>query len=438
MPLQCALGAALCVAVAAAGAPLTLAEAERRALCAEPGAIALSEQAAAFDELAVAVGALPTPQIRFGAANLPLEGGGFRAEGMTHAQLGVRQAFPPSAARAAAAQRERTLADERRAQAEARRRTVLLAVRNAWLDAFLASRSRQLVLDSRGLFADLVAVTRSLYTVGDKNQQDLLRAELERSHLETRLVGIEQRNAEARATLSRWIGDAAKRLVDTALPEWQPPPSLDELRNALADHPVLAAAAANVTVADAAVALARSRYRPHWTLDAAYGYRDGGLPNGAPRSDIFSITATLNAPLFTANRQDRRLRAAEAQRRAAMATGDETRHRLRAALLHEHGRWADIHRRVVLYRDAVLPQARANAEAALASYRSEAGDFADVMRSYINDLEVRLDLIRLRVDQRRSHVELAYLGGFEPTASAPNTSSAGGCETRTDAWVDAP
>ena len=441
--VQYLLGAGLFVATAAVNAaPLALAEAERRALCAEPGTVALFEQAAAFDELAVAVGALPTPQIRFGTANLPLEGGGFRAEGMTHMQLGVRQAFPPAATRAAAARRERTLADERRARAEERRRTVLLAVRHAWLDAFLASRSRQLVLDSRALFADLVAITRSLYTVGDKNQQDLLRAELERSHLETRLVGIEQHNAEARAALSRWIGDTAKRLVDTALPEWLPPPSLDELRNALADHPALVAAAANVAVGDAAVALARSRYRPNWTLDAAYGYRDGGLPDGSPRSDLFSVTATLNAPMFTANRQDRRLRAAEAQRRAAVATRDDARHRLHAELLQEHGRWADIRRRMALHRDTVLPQARANAEAALASYRSEAGDFADVMRSYINDLEVRLDLVRLRVDQHRSHAQLAHLGGFEPTgtavATAPNASLEGGCEIRTDAWIDTP
>ena len=434
--VQRVLGAGLLLATAAvAAAPLTLAEAQRRALCAEPGAVALSEQADAFDELAVAVGALPTPQIRFGAANLPIEGGGFRTEAMTQAQLGVRQAFPPATARAAATQRERMRADERRAQAEERRRLVLLAVRNAWLDAFLASRSRQLVLDSRTLFADLVAITRSLYTVGDKNQQDLLRAELERSQLETRLVGIEQKNQEARAVLSRWIDDAAARPL-AALSEWPPPPSLDVSRDALAAHPALASAAALVAVGDAAVALARARYRPSWTLDAAYGYRDGALLDGSPRSDFFSITATLSAPMFTANREDRRLRAAQAQHRAAVATRDDTRRHLHAELLRQHGRWADLHRREALYRDAVLPQARANAEATLAAYRSEAGDFADVMRSHIGDLEVRLEHLALRVDQRRSHAELAYLGGFDPTGSV--ASQVGGCGAQADTGIETP
>lgn len=410
------IAAALLVAASAAAnpAPLTLTEAERMALCAEPGVLALREEAAAFDELAVAAGALPDPQIRIGAANLPIEGGGFRTEGMTQAQLGLRQALPPSGSRAAAAQRERTRAEQRQAQAEERARSALLGTRNAWLDRFLASRSRQLVLDANPLFADLVAITRSLYTVGDANQQDLLRAELESSQLQARLVAIEQQDAEAGAALRRWIGDEAEREV-AAPSAWRPPPSMDELTALVVEHPLLAAADAGAAVADAAVALARASYRPRWTLDAAYGYRDGGLPDGSSRPDFLSVSATLSVPLFPANRQDRTLRAAESRHRAALAVRADAWRNLRAELLREHGRWVDVGRRLQVYRDAVLGQSRANAEAALAAYRSETGDFAEVMRGYINDLEVQLAHLALRVDRRRSHARLAYLGGFELT-----------------------
>lgn len=424
-----ALAAAALAATTAAvhGGPLTLAAAENAALCAEPGALALGEEAAAFDALAIAAGALPDMQIRLGAANLPLEGGGFRAEGMTQAQVGVRQTIPSTTSRVAATRRERTRADERRAQTRERRRSVLLAVRDAWLDRFVASRSRELVVDSRALFADLVATTRSLYTVGDKNQQDLLRAELERSHLEVRLIGIEQQAAEAGAALRRWIGDDAERPA-AALSVWRPPPSLEDMRAGLVDHPALAAAAAATASADAALALARARYRPNWTLDAAYGYRDGGLPDGSPRSDFLSLSATVSVPMFTANRQDRTVHAAQGRRRAALALHDDARRRLHADLLREYARWGDLGRRLALYRDAVLAQSRANAEAALAAYRSETGAFADVMRGYIDDLEARLAHLRLRVDRRRSHARLAYLGGFALAATdAPNAGPEGGC-----------
>lgn len=392
--------------------PLTLADAGRRALDGEPGALALLAQATAFEELAVAAAQLPDPQLRFGAANLPLEGGGFRTEGMSQAQLGVRQVLLPRAARSADRRRQQALAQVRRAQAEDRRREVLLAVRNVWLDAFQEARSRRLVLDAQQLFANLVTITRSLYAVGGKNQQDLLRAELELSHLQARLIGTEEHEAAARAALGRWIGNAASRPL-AELGVWRRPPPIEGLRGALAEHPALLAAAAEVAVGSAAVALARSRLRPVWTLDAGYAYRDGGLPNGAPRSDFFSVTASLSVPLFAAKRQQPALRAAEARRRGASAARDALRQRLEADLLREHRRWQDLGRRLVLYEDVVLEQAGANAAASLAAYRSEAADFADVMRAYINDLEVRLEHVRLAVNQRRSHAALAHLGGLE-------------------------
>ena len=390
---------------------LTLAEAERLALADEPGARALLAQARAHDELASAANALPDPQIRFGAANLPLEAGGFRTEGMSQAQVGVRQALPPAGTRAAAARQESALAAGQRAQAEARHRSVLLAVRQAWLDAFLAAGDAGLVLQSQTLVADLVTVTRSLYTVGGKNQQDLLRAELELSQLRSRLVAIEQRGAESTELLRRWIGAAATRPV-AALPRWPEPPSRKDARSALAEHPLLAAAAAKVRSADAGVAMAESRFRPMWTLDAAYGYRDGALPNGAPRSDFVSVTAMLAAPVFARSRQAPRLRAAQARHRAALAALDDERRRLAAELAREQRRFEDLGRQLALYRSAVLAQAEANAEATLAAYRSETADFADVMRSYLDDLEVRLAHLRLRVDRRRSQAQLAYLIGM--------------------------
>ena len=400
------------VGAAASNQPLTLAETEQRALHNEPGAVALLEQAAAFDELAMVAGELPDPQLRFGAANLPLEGGGFRTEGMSQAQLGVRQAFPPIASRTAASERFRALGSEQRAQAEERRRHVLLATRRAWLGAYQEARSRLLVLDSQALFANLVTITRSLYAVGAKNQQDLLRAELELSHLQARLIAIEEREASAHAELERWIGgDAPRSLAD--LPDWPGLPLLDDLRTALGEHPALVAAAAKVVASDAGVTLARSRFRPNWTLDAAYAYRDGGLLDSSPRSDFFSVVATLSAPLFAADRQHRGLRAAEAQRRSAAAARDDLQRRLEGDLLREHQRWLDLGRRMTLYEELLLAQATANAEASLAAYRSEAADFADVMRSYIHDLEVRLEHVQLGVDRRRSHAELAYLAGFD-------------------------
>ena len=406
------LPAAALAATPTAVPALTLAEAERLALAEEPGREALLERARAFSDTAVAAAQLPDPQLQFGAANLPLETGDFRTEAMTHMRLGVRQAFPPRAQRRAASERALAGSREQRAAAEAREREALKAVRNAWLDVYVEERSLALVAESDALFADLVAVARSQYAVGRRNQQDVLRAELEQSSLDGRQIAIEQRQSVARSRLARWVGAHAQAAPLAELPHWTSPPALAALRAGLATHPAVAAAAARLEAAEAALDMARSSYRPSWSVDVSYAYRDGALPNGAPRSDLFSVTASVGLPLFTANRQDRRAAAAEAEQRAAQASLDDLRRGLEGELSGEYARWQALTRRVALHEGTIRPQADANAAAALSSYRSEAGDFADMMRAYIDDLQVRLASVALRVERRRSHAELAYLGGF--------------------------
>lgn len=396
---------------------LSLVEAERLALGQDFGAIALLEEARAFEDMTLAAGKLPAAQIRFGVANFPVNGataGSFGSEGMTHAQIGVRQRFPSSAERDAARQRESASAELRWAQAEERRRSVRLAVRHAWLNGFLAQRSQRLVADLQGHFTDLVDIERSLYAVGSKSQRDVLRAEFEGSQLDARLVALAQQEAQAQAALSRWIGDAAERHVADEPPNWAEIGDLPALQTLLVTHPALAAGTAQVDVESAAIALAESRLRPAWSVDVGYGYREGSQPNGLPRSDLASASVALALPLFTRPGHQRSVRAARAHYRAAIAAKDDLLRRLAADLRREHQRWHDIGRRLAVYDEAIIAHAGAVADAALAAYRSEAGDLAAVVRSHIDLLDMRLARLQLAVERHHAHAEIAYLAAAQP------------------------
>jgi len=48
----------------------------------------------------------------------------------------------------------------------------------------------------------------------------------------------------------------------------------------------------------------------------------------------------------------------------------------------------------------------------LLAYRSETGDFADVMRGHIDDLNTRLDHVRLQIERGQSYTVLANHGGL--------------------------
>lgn len=392
--------------------PLTLYAAEDIALDQEPGQAAMLARAEAFDEESVAAGQLPDPVMRIGVANYPIESGGFTTEGMTQAQLGVRQAFPRSETRQASRRRFDSLAMEMRASADGRSRDVLTAVRQAWLDVYYWQQAHAIVTESRPFFNDLVAVTRSLYAVGRRDQQDLLRAELELSRIDDRLIEIERQQAEAAAMLSQWIGRDADRPAAGKLPDWSSVPPRETLRAALAEHPSVLAADARVDASQAKVDVADSQFKPGWALDLGYGHRNGYLPGGEPRSDFVSLSVSVDLPLFRKNRQDRRLGAALSERRAATESRRELLRRLGSRLDREYARWQDYSRRLALYRERILGLASDHAEAALVAYQSDATDFADVMRGYINDLNTRLDYIQLKTEQAKSYAVLANLGGI--------------------------
>lgn len=394
--------------------PLTLAEAEDIALAAEPGRLALEAQAAALDERAIVAGALPDPVLRVGLNNFPLDSGGFSTEGMTQLMVGYRQAFPAGKTRSLSFQKFGLLADSMNEDAETRGRNVRTATQKAWLELYFLDHAEALILESRPFFSDLAEITRSLYSVGRKNQQDVLRAELELSRLDDRLIDIERRRARARAALAEWIGDAANRSIATNFPRWTAVPPLTDLQQGLSQHPAVLAADAKVGASEAGVKIADERSKPNWALDFGYGYREGSLPSGEPRSDLVTVGVTVGLPFLNKKSVDSTLTAALHERSAARSSKLRLERELGRQLDAEHAQWQELTRRLALYDAEILTQAKDQADAALLAYQSDAGDFADVMRASIGYLNTRIEHLRLSVDRAQSYAMLANLGGLKP------------------------
>jgi outer membrane protein TolC len=189
-------------------------------------------------------------------------------------------------------------------------------------------------------------------------------------------------------------------------------PSLATLRANLLEHPAVKAADAQIDARVAGVDLADQRSRPGWALEAGYSYREGFLPDGQPRSDMISVNVTVGLPFFRKKSVDSSLSAALHERSAAQASKQQVLRRLTSQLDSEYVRWQDLTRRMSLYEEQILGQTEDQARAALVAYQSDSGDFADVMRGYIDDLNARLDHVRLQVERAQSYAMLANLGGL--------------------------
>ena len=274
-------------------------------------------RAEALGEQAAVAGQLPDPTMRVGLLNYPINSGGFSTEGMTQAQLAFQQRFPSGKSRASSNERYESLSLGMNSNADARVRDVRSSVRLAWLETYYWQQAHDIVMESRPFFADLSTVTRSLYSVGRKTQHDVLRAELELSRLDDRLIEINRQHMQAKAALSEWLGNAANRPIAEALPNWEDIPALEAMHANLASHPVVAAADAIIAASNAGVEFAEEQKKPGWALDLGYGYRDGYLASGEPRSDFVSVSVTMDLPFFGKNRQDRTLASALRERSAS-------------------------------------------------------------------------------------------------------------------------
>jgi len=403
--------------LAVAGAPdpaaLSLQEAEALALAQDPLTARFRSLAQARREQAVAEGQLPDPKLRFGLLNFPTDTFSRSQEPMTQVLLGVSQSFPKGDTLALKQRQSEVMADSDGARAQDRALAALRAVRQAWLDVFLQTTSAAIVRDSQQFFAQLESITEAQYRAGRSNQQDVLRAQLELSRLEDRYTRILAEEEGARAELAKWTGPDASRPLATAPPDLPPPVDLALLRQSLPQHPVLRAENAQIAGKRIASEIAREQYKPGWMLDLAYGNRIGSNPDGSSRADFLSAMVVLDLPLFPDKRQDRRLAASEQEAFAAAAERDDKLRELEQLLAASYARWRRLGERQVLYAERLVPEAEANAEAALRAYQSGVSEFLGLMRARIAVLDTRLEELRVRIERAKVQTQLLYLAGGE-------------------------
>jgi outer membrane protein TolC len=390
-------------------AALTLEEAERLALAQDPLIGRFQHLEQARREQAVADGQLPDPQLKLGLLNFPTDTFSRSQEPMTQVLVGVSQRFPRGDTLSLQQRQTEARADADSARARERRRAVLRATRQAWLELYLQERSAQVIQTSRGLFNQLAEITEDQYAAGRSNQQDVLQAQLELTQLEDRYTRTLLAADQARAELARWLGVDAQRPLSLELRLAPQSPDLEVLRQGLPTHPALDAENAQITEKRIGSEIAREQYKPGWMLDLSYANRIGSNADGSSRSDFASAIVQVDLPLFPDKRQDRRLEASQQEAIAATGSRDDKLRELERMLEAGYAQWQRLGERQRLYSERLLPEAEAHAQAALRAYQTGVSEFITLMRARIAELDARLEALRLEVERAKLRAALSYL-----------------------------
>ncbi len=377
-----------------------------------------------LEATAVAAGQLDDPRVSLGVANIGADRFDFNQEPMTQLKVGVTQMFPRGKTRAIKTEQINLMAYEQPILRGNRLALLKKQTSFYWLDAYKAQMSISLIEQDRPLFEQLIDLVEASYSsgFGQTRQQDLIRAELELTRLDDRLTVLNQSYEKSLEQLKGLISESQSTVVyatdqvsydlGSDLPSVKEHDVLnfnkDELFRAIIKHPVVKAMDVQIQTENKGVELAKQKYKPAWGLNASYGYRDDA-ENDLNRADLFSIGVTFELPIFTKNRQDQSLKAA--------LYSVDSKESQKALLLRElltsfdsaKAQLIRLSQRNELYESNLLPQMKEQAEASLNAYTHDDGDFAEVIRARIAELNAQIDALNIKVDMIKAHVEIDYL-----------------------------
>lgn len=366
-------------------------------------------------EEATAAGQLPDPRMTVGLSNMPLDTFRFSQEPMTQFRLGINQAFPRGDTLELQRRRKIQQSEVNPFLRDERKAAVALEVATLWLEWYLAEQSISLINNDRSLFEQLLAITNIRYTsaAGLARQQDLVRAALELVRLDDRLAMLRQQQDSNKQKLAEWLPyDSLSLPLSPGLPVLAPPSaelsSLAEAAELFEKHPRIRVHDKEIEIAQTQVRLAEQSFKPSFSVGASYGYRDNG-PMGMNRADFISLNLSFDLPLFTKNRQKPRLRASQYRASARQTERILLIKELFARYQQAAAQLVILNERKALFNDSLLSQLSDLTEATLSSYTADEGNFEEVMRAYIAELNAKIELLQIDVERLKVISLLDYL-----------------------------
>jgi len=388
-------------------APLTFEETLRLAAGQSPQLAAQDAAISAASEMSAAASRFPDPVLRLGVDNLPVDGPdrySTTADFMTMRRIGVMQEFTREEKRRLRGERGELEAGRERSN----RRGMLAGVQRdaaiAWLERYYAEQMRIVLGVLAGETRASIEAGEAAYRGGRATRGEVLATRAALVMLEDRGAMIERQLRTAKIALSRWIGADAERSLQG------PPPDAGTVRldlvrldEDLRHHPVLAALAQQLALADTDARLAQAATKPDWSVELAYQQR------GPAFSNMVSIGVSIPLPVAPAQRQDREVAAKLAASEQARAQLEDARRAHTAEVRAMIADWESGRDRLRRIESDLVPLAAQRSEAALAAYRGNAGTLVAVLEARRNESDTRLQALQLAADTARIWAQLNFL-----------------------------
>ena len=369
---------------------------------------------------------LEDPVLNAGMLNLPSNGFDFGQEPMTQLKIGITQMLPRGDTLKLAKQKLELNASQQHYMRLERKLNLALQTTHLWLDAYEKQASLRLIDEARPLFEKLNDIVNASYSSlsGGADQQAIIGAELALMRLQDRVDTLNTKKAMSLAKLEEFL---IKQAATQGEARYTLPIALSSIHDAsqhqaqlnlastvserlievLNAHPRLQIFDQYIAVSQVDEDIAKQSYKPQWGVNASYAYRDDA-PNGDSRADFLSVGVQMSLPLFSSQKQDDQVSASVLNTEAIRTDKRLQLRALLTGLQAAHEDYAGIQKRKTNFDKRIIPHLSLQSELALNAYTNDQGNFYSVVTSKIEELDTKIERIKIEVAEQNALAQINY------------------------------
>ncbi|HLO26433.1 MAG TPA: TolC family protein [Geobacteraceae bacterium] len=336
-----------------------------------------------------------------------------RKDAMTQKVIGISQQIPFWGKRDLKGEVATKEAESYRWQMEERKLELRRMVAETYYQIYFTDKSLAIVDKNIKILDDFITLAETKYSVGQGAQQDVFKAQVERSKMLDMRISLEQQRKSLQASLNALLYRPAETPVGT-ITDFDIKPlnqSPEELRNiANENRPMLKSVIALIDKGKASHKLAEKEFYPDFNVSLEYMQRDPAM--GEEGLDMYSLGVTFNLPV---QRERRQATVAESSSEITMAT-EELNVLKNSINTGISDLLAQLERRkklAELYKTGIIPQAEQSLESATIGYRVNKVDFLTLQDNRITLFNYERELYDSLADYQMKRAQLEALVGKE-------------------------
>jgi outer membrane protein, heavy metal efflux system len=358
------------------------------------------------------VSTLPDPEfvVQHVSVGSPRPFAGYTNSDFAYVGLGISQEFPYPGKLRLRGEMAKQDASVVQQQFEAVRRSVLADVKSAYVRIALFSATLKILESDGDLLEQVEKSADARYRAGMGTQRDLLAAQLERTKLLREITMHHLDVAKAHAQIKQLLGrpQSSPDIVPADLSNTPLAYTFDELLAAAdVQNPRISGAEAMVGKQKLQVELAHRDFYPDFNVQYMWQRTDP-----AQFRAYYALTVGVRVPIYRSRKQRPELAQAEAELNRLHGEAESQLQEVAFDVRTEFDTEEETADLLRIYRDGLLPQARAELQSGLASYQNGRQDFQAVLASFLDVLRLDEDYWQSLADHETSLARLEELTGL--------------------------